>query len=43
MLSLLKDVSGCYAAREFVGWYNGLPSMADVGINVIRAASIALQ
>ncbi|EDV27396.1 uncharacterized protein TRIADDRAFT_21502 [Trichoplax adhaerens] len=25
-----EDISGCYAAREFVGWYNGIPSMAGL-------------
>ena len=25
-----KDFKGIYSAREFVGWYNGLPEFADL-------------
>ncbi len=26
-----EDLKGVYSARAFVGWYNGLPEMRDLG------------
>ncbi|XP_067938928.1 NADPH:adrenodoxin oxidoreductase, mitochondrial-like [Watersipora subatra] len=34
-----EDAPGVYAAREFVGWYNGLPKFADLAIDLSKAKS----
>ncbi|KAL2173869.1 uncharacterized protein P884DRAFT_264509 [Thermothelomyces heterothallicus CBS 202.75] len=31
-----EDLKGVYSAREFVGWYNGLPEHADLGPDLTR-------
>ena len=31
-LYMTQDLEGVYSAREFVGWYNGLPEARNVGI-----------
>lgn len=28
-----EDLEGVYAAKDFVGWYNGLPSCREVRLN----------
>lgn len=34
-MNFLQDLHGVYAARAFVGWYNGLPENTDVSITIL--------
>lgn len=31
-----EDLAGVYSAKDFVGWYNGLPSCREVSITIKR-------
>ena len=37
---VLQAAEGVYSAREFVGWYNGLPEFSKVRISVISYTSV---
>lgn len=31
-----ETLNGIHSARQFVGWYNGLPECADIGLDLTR-------
>lgn len=37
-----STLSGIYSARQFVGWYNGLPECADLKPNLSRAEDVVV-